>query len=80
VPAKTVSGGNSGGFDTAAAFCFRTADTIAGWNCSNYDGRTLKVNNTTVACGAMPLPAKVNGYYYFDSSAGAMSYAAIYWW
>ena len=30
----------------------------------------------------MPLPAKVNGHYYFDASggAGAISYASIYWY
>jgi hypothetical protein len=30
----------------------------------------------------MPLPAKVNGYYYFDSTGGtgAVEYASIYWY
>ena len=83
VPDKTIAGsgsGNSGSFGTTGAFCFRTADAIAGWNCSNFTGRTLKVNGTTETCGALPLPAKVNGYYYFDSSAGGVDYASIYWY
>ena len=86
VPAQTITGsgsGNSGNFGTAGAYCFRTPDNITGWNCSNFTGRTLKVNGVTETCGAMPLPAKVNGYYYFDASgttAGLGSIASIYWY
>ena len=83
VPAKTIAGsgsGNSGSFGTTGAFCFRTADTITGWNCSNFTGRTLKVNGTVETCGALPLPAKFNGYYYFEASAGGVDYASIYWY
>jgi hypothetical protein len=85
VPAKTVTrnsggSGNSGNFGTTGAFCFRTADDIIGWNCGNFTGRTLKVNGVADTCGALPLPAKVNGYYYFDSSAGGVDYASIYWY
>jgi len=79
-PAKTVTGGQSGVFDTTGAFCFKTTDTINGWGCSSFDGRTVKVNGTTKTCGATPLPAKVNGYYYFDCSAGAYAYASIFWY
>ncbi len=86
-PAATVIGtgsGNSGNFGTTGEYCFRTPDNIAGWNCSNFTGRTLKVNGVAVTCGGttpgtMPLPAKVNGYYYFDASAGGVDYASIYW-
>jgi hypothetical protein len=83
VPAKTVTGGQTGNFGTTGAFCFRTAENIAGgWGCSSFTGRTVKVNGIAETCGAMPLPAKVNGYYYFDSSAGtgSLDYAAIYWY
>jgi len=83
VPARTITGsgmGNSGEFGTTAAFCFRTADDITGWNCSNFTGRTLKVNGVTETCGNLPLPAKVNGYYYFDASAGSVDYSNIYWY
>jgi hypothetical protein len=82
-PAKTITGTGSattGNFETAGEFCFRTPDNIAGWNCSSFDGRTLKVNNVTETCGTLPLPAKINGYYYFDASAGSFPYAAIYWY
>ena len=79
VPAKTVTGGNSGNFLTTGAYCFRTPDNISGWNCST-TGRTVKVNSVTEACGTVPLPAKVNGYYYFDISAGSSQYDSIAWW
>jgi endoglucanase len=82
-PSKTITGtgsGNTGNFDTTGAFCFRTPDNISGWNCSNFDGRTLKVNGVVKACGDLPLPAKVNGYYYFDCTAGTYNYASIYWY
>jgi hypothetical protein len=80
VPAKTVTGGQSLNLGTTTAYCFKTPDSIAGWGCSNFEGRTLKVNGTVETCGALPLPAKVNGYYYFDVSAGSYSYAVITWW
>jgi hypothetical protein len=83
VPAKTITGtgsGNSGNFGTTGEFCFRTPDNITGWNCSNFTGRTLKVNGVTTTCGAASLPAKVNGYYYFDATAGGVDYASIYWY
>jgi hypothetical protein len=84
-PNKTITGsgsGNSGTFGTTGPYCFRTPDTIIGWNCTNFTGRTIKVNGVTETCGAMPLPAKVNGYYYFDASGGtgAVDYASIYWY
>jgi len=83
VPDKTVSctGGGTGNFGTTDAFCFKTTDTISGWNCSNMTGRTIKVNNVVKACGD-PLPAKINGAYYFDVSGGtgAVEYAAIACW
>jgi hypothetical protein len=83
-PAATIAGttgsGNSGNFGTAGAYCFRTSDSISGWGCSNFDGRTLKVNGVAKDCAALPLPAKVNGYYYFDCSAGTYNYASIYWY
>jgi hypothetical protein len=84
-PAKTISGagsGTTGNFGTTGEFCFRTQDNITGWGCSNFTGRTLKVNSTAVECAKLPLPAKVNGYYYFDASGGttAVDYAAIYWY
>ena len=63
---------------TLGAFCLATCDDIDGWGCSNFDGRTISVNGTTVSCGARV--AKKDGYYVFRVSAGWLSYASIYWW
>ena len=84
-PSKTITGtgsANTGNFGTTGEFCFRTPDNITGWDCSNFTGRTLKVNGVETDCGDLPLPAKVNGYYYFDASGGtgAVDYASIYWY
>jgi hypothetical protein len=60
----------------------KTSATIGGWGCSNFTGRTVSVNNTSVSCGD-PLPAKwSDGYYYFDvtSGTGSLAWACIYWW
>ena len=61
-----------------AAFCVATCDDIAGWGCSNDQGRTYTVNGAVVACGATI--AKKNGYYVFQVSAGTNASASIYWW
>ncbi|MBK9579742.1 MAG: fibronectin type III domain-containing protein [Fibrobacterota bacterium] len=79
-PATNMTGGSSGNFNTTASVCKRTTANISGWGCSNFSGRTVKVNGVTVACGAA-LPAKTStGYYYFDIGAGAYSWASMYWW
>ncbi len=73
--------GNTGNFNTVGAVCYRTNATINGWGCYNITGRTVTVNNTTVACGAMPLPAKwSDGYTYFAVSAGTYPCAGLYTW
>jgi hypothetical protein len=62
------------------AFCIATCDTIAGWGCSNFEGRTVSVNGaaaTSVCGGAL---TKVNGYNVFKVSAGSRPEATIYWW
>jgi hypothetical protein len=79
-PSKTfVTETGSGNFGTTAAYCFRTSMNIAGWGCSNFNGRSLQVNDVAVSCGAK-LPAKYNGYYYFEATNGAHEYASVYWW
>lgn len=81
VASKTISGGQSGNFDTGGAYCFSTGDTIHGWGCSNFNGRALLINDVAIAsCGVLPLPQKFNGDYYFEASAGAYPWASIYWW
>ena len=67
----TWTSGQSGSFNTTGAVCGRIAGTIDGWGCSNFTGRTIKVDNTTVTCGDTPLPAAwSDGYHYFSISAG----------
>ncbi len=79
--AVTVTGGQSGNFNTTNAVCYRTADTINGWGCSNFTGRTVSINGSATTCGATPLPAKwADGYRYFSISAGSLAYASFYWW
>jgi len=77
---KVISGGDSYSPGVEGGYCVVTCDTLDGWNCSNFDGRTLKVNGQAMKCGDLPLPAKVNGYYVFEVSAGTFSYSALYWW
>ncbi len=77
----TVSGGQSGNFDTTGPVCLRTVDGISGWGCSNFDGRTVSVNGTAVSCGQFPLPARwPDGYTYFSISGGTFAWASMYWW
>lgn len=66
-------------FNTTGAYCFITCDNIDGWNCSNFDGRTAKVNGIAVTCGFMPI-AKVEGRYLFEFSAGEDAYSTAAWW
>jgi hypothetical protein len=79
-PVTDVSGGMSGPFNSTGPACFRVSDDITGWGCSNFDGRTLKVNGQIVMCGVLPLPDKIDGAYYFDVSAGSLDYASFYWY
>jgi endo-1,4-beta-xylanase len=77
----TMTGGQSGNFNTTGAVCLRTSATVNGWGCSNFTGRTVKVNNVAMTCGQTPLPAKwSDGYLYFDVSAGSLTYASLFYW
>jgi len=78
-PVKDVAGGMSGPFDTAGPVCLRVQESIVGWGCSNFEGRTLKVNGQSVSCEQTPLPEALHGVYYFDVSAGEKAYASLYW-
>jgi hypothetical protein len=60
--------------------CLKVTLDITGWGCSNFQGRTVKVNGTTVSCAELPLPSKVDDAYYFDVSAGELDYASLYWY
>jgi hypothetical protein len=83
----TTSGAScSVNFGTTGTVCYRTADDIAGWSCSNFSGWSLKVNGQATACdqtaAVSTLPPKVGSFYYFEatSSADAVSWAGLYWW
>jgi hypothetical protein len=78
-PAKDVTGGMSGDLGTMGGACIRVTSDITGWGCSNFDGRTVKVNGQIVMCAEEPLPDKLDGAYYFDISPGAFGYASFYW-
>jgi beta-glucosidase len=74
----------SGNFNTTGAVCLRTASAVNGWGCSNFDGRTVKVNDGTAtsSCGAGPFPLAKwsDGYTYFSVSAGTYAWASLYFW
>lgn len=59
--------GNTGNFNTTGPACYRTSQNIAGWGCSNFDGRTLTVGGQTRTCGQLPLVRFADGYYYFSA-------------
>jgi uncharacterized repeat protein (TIGR02543 family) len=72
--------GNTGGFNTAGAVCYRTSATINGWGCSSFDGRTVSVGGVTQTCGQMPLIRSADGFTYFTVTAGAFPWAALFYW
>ncbi len=74
----TVTGGQSGNFNTTGAVCYTVSGTINGWGCSNMQGRTVTVNGTAVTCGRLPLPG--TSPYTFSFSAGTYPWASFYWW
>jgi len=75
---RTVSGGQSGNFNTTGAVCYIVNTNINGWGCANAEGRTVTVNGTAVTCGQRPLPG--NAPYTFSFSAGSYPWASFYWW
>jgi endoglucanase len=70
----------SGNFNTTGAVCYRTNMNIAGWGCSNFDGRTLTVGGVARTCGQLPLTRSADGYYYFSVTAGQFAWASLYAW
>jgi hypothetical protein len=78
----TMTGGQSGNFNTAGAVCLRTSAAVNGWGCSNFSGRTVSVNGGTAAsaCGAMPVSKWTDGYTYFSISAGTYTWASLFYW
>jgi hypothetical protein len=72
--------GNTGNFNTTGPACYRTSQSIAGWGCSNFDGRTLTVGGVARSCGQLPLTRSADGYYYFAVTAGTFAWASLYVW
>ncbi len=71
----------TGNFGTTGAVCYRAAQPIYGWNCSNMTGRTVSINGTAVStCGGGPLPKHTDGYTYFSATAGQYPWASISVW
>jgi endoglucanase len=71
---------NTGNFNTTGAACYRTNMNVAGWGCSNFDGRTLTVSGVARTCGQLPLTRAADGYYYFAVTAGTYPWASLYTW
>jgi beta-glucosidase len=69
---------NSGNLG-AGATCHQTVANLNGGNCGNFSGgRTFRINNTLMSCsgGNWPsLPAKRNGGYCFQATAGDFPWA-----
>jgi hypothetical protein len=62
--------------------CRETTASFAGLNLSNIAGRTFKVNGVAfVANGSISaLPAKVNGGYCLQATAGGLGFASFATW
>jgi len=75
----------SGSFNRTNEVCFEVDhDGPLGFNCSNMQGRTVTVNGTpyssSVCSGGVTVPNTNGGQYYFDVSAGGLSYASVAFW
>jgi hypothetical protein len=70
-------------FGTSDAYCIKVnMSCVGGWHCNNTTGRTVQVNDAARICDQMPMPAKVNGAYYFEFTGGASAvpYASLTLW
>jgi hypothetical protein len=55
-------------------------DVVAGWQASEVAGRDIYVNGVKLQPGQMPLPARVNGKYYFRFTPGLYTWASWGFW
>ena len=65
-----------------AGGCFRTKETFNSLGCSNFSGgRTIKVNGKLDPCAGSKttFAPLIDGYNYFEVSAGNVTYASFYW-
>ena len=78
---KDVSGGKTNNLGTKGAVCLRTTESFNTIGCSNWGGRTVKVNGQLATCnlkGAFAPP--IEGYNYFEISSGDVDFAALVWY
>jgi hypothetical protein len=71
---------NSGPFNTTGERWFVVTTNINGWQASEIQGRTIRVNGVVVTAGQMPLPPAVNGSYYFQFTAGTNNWSSWSFW
>jgi hypothetical protein len=80
----TINGSYQSGNLGTGAVCYQTTSTINSGNCGNLASpRALKVNGTTEACTGSnwtSVPAKRNGGYCIQTTAGNYSYAYFTAW
>jgi len=82
-PTQFTGPGYSSGSLGTAATCSQTSANLSGANCGQFaSGRTFRVNNVQVTCngGNITLPAKRNGGYCFQASAGDFAWAYYTTW
>jgi hypothetical protein len=78
---KDVTGGKSDNLGTTGPVCMRTKETFNTVGCSNFGGRTIKVNGALATCNVKSTFAPpIDGYNYFDVSAGDVDFAAFVWY
>jgi hypothetical protein len=70
----------SGAFGTLDAVWYVVDSNILGWQASEIPGRVVRVNGVQVQRGQVPLPAPVNGKYYFEFTAGAHPWGSWSYW
>ncbi|HEY3253210.1 MAG TPA: hypothetical protein VGJ91_04645, partial [Polyangiaceae bacterium] len=77
LPAAAMNTGNIG---TAAA-CYRTKASFNAIVCSSMDDRTVKVNGMLAKCSTVTaFPPAIDGWSYFDISAGTVEWASLGWY
>jgi len=84
----TVPNGNSGDFGTTDSVCYRVdfvPGQFGGWGSTRFAApgatqRSVNGNGTPVECGEMPLPAAMDGSYFFVFGEGIHTHAFFYWY
>jgi PKD repeat protein len=80
----TINGSFQSGNIGTGAVCYQTTSTINGGNCGNFvSARSLQVNGTTESCAGgnwSSVPAKRNGGYCIQTTAGNYSWAYFTAW